>query len=122
MPPPRTSPEIQVATGGRKSFGLKGGRKPAAGVADFRPRVKRQSDRFSGAYNYSTMDVDALLDISEKFLPLDSKGWVVAAQAFGRWAEENRRPRRASRSLELKFKQVSHVMITNITYADTLHC
>lgn len=67
---------------------------------------KKQRGRAAGAHNYSSEDVDALLDILEESLPLGGHAWNSAGDDFNIWAQENGRPSRTAKSLELKFKQV----------------
>jgi hypothetical protein len=61
----------------------------------------------TGIANYSPEDLDALLDILEESLPLGGNAWNSASDEFNAWAQENGRPSRTAKSLELKFKQVS---------------
>lgn len=68
--------------------------------------VKRTKGRVAGAANYSSDDLDALFDILEESLPLGGHAWNSATDEFNAWAEENGRPTRTAKSLELKFKQV----------------
>lgn len=67
---------------------------------------KKQRGRAAGACNYSSEDVDAILDILEECLPLGGHAWNSAGDDFNTWAQENGRPSRTAKSLELKFKQV----------------
>lgn len=71
---------------------------------------KKQRGRTSGAHNYSSEDIDALLDILEETLPLGGHAWNSAGDDFNTWAQENGRPSRTAKSLELKFKQVRRNM------------
>jgi len=64
-----------------------------------------------GAANYSSDDLDGLFDILEELLPLGGNAWNSASDEFNSWAEENGRPTRTAKSLELKFKQVSFVLL-----------
>jgi hypothetical protein len=68
--------------------------------------VKKQRGRTTGAHNYSSEDLDALLDVLEECLPLGGHAWNSAGDDFNTWAQENGRPSRTAKSLELKFKQV----------------
>ncbi|KAJ8483175.1 hypothetical protein ONZ45_g14690 [Pleurotus djamor] len=67
------------------------------------PEVKKRG-RAAGAQNYSSDDCDTLLNIASEVLPLAAKGWEEVATLYNEWAEENGRPQRTARSLELKFK------------------
>lgn len=67
---------------------------------------KKQRGRAAGANNYSSEDLDALFDILEECLPLGGHAWNSAGDEFNTWAQENGRPSRTVKSLELKFKQV----------------
>ena len=67
---------------------------------------KKQRGRSAGVHNYSSEDLDALLDILEECLPLGGHAWNSAGDEFNTWAQENGRPSRTAKSLELKFKQV----------------
>ena len=76
--------------------------------------VKKQRGRATGAHNYSSEDLDALFDILEEYLPLGGHAWNTAGDNFNTWAEENGRPSRTAKSLELKFKQVrTHTYISS---------
>jgi hypothetical protein len=72
--------------------------------------AKKQKGRASGAPNYTLEDVEGLLDILSVNLPLGGRAWNTAADDFYVWAEENGRPARTAKSLEAKFKQVSHTL------------
>ncbi|KAG2138461.1 hypothetical protein DEU56DRAFT_944770 [Suillus clintonianus] len=61
--------------------------------------------RQQGAPNYNEDDIDALLDACESCLPVGAKSWNIVEATFARWANDNDRPARSSKSLELKFKQ-----------------
>lgn len=80
--------------------------KRAASSSAAQSEPKRQKGRAVGAGNYSMKDVDALLDILARTLPMGGKGWNSATDEFNEWAEENERPTRSAKSLELKYKQV----------------
>ena len=67
---------------------------------------KKPRGRATGAHNYSSEDIDALFDILEEYLPLGGHAWNTAGDNFNTWAQENGRPSRTAKSLELKFKQV----------------
>ena len=68
--------------------------------------VKKQRGRVPGAPNYTTEDINALLNILEAQLPLGAKGWNSVADEFCEWAEENERSPWTVKSLKLKFEQV----------------
>jgi hypothetical protein len=67
----------------------------------------KKRGRQQGAPNYNEDDIDALLDACESCLPVGAKSWNVVEATFAQWANDNDRPARSSKSLELKFKQVS---------------
>jgi len=67
---------------------------------------KQRGGRVTGIANYSPEDLDALLDILEESLPLGGNAWNSASDEFNAWAQENGRPSRTAKSLELKFKQL----------------
>ena len=69
----------------------------------------RHSGRATGAANYSTEDLEALLNILETELLLGGHAWNSAADDFNNWAADNGQPSRTVKSLELKFKQVRHL-------------
>jgi len=81
--------------------------------------VKKARGRATGAANYSPEDLEGLFDILEEQLPLGGKAWNSAADDYNQWAEENGRPVRTAKSLELKFKQVSVMFIFYEVYIDT---
>lgn len=68
--------------------------------------VKKPRGRATGAANYAPEDLEGLFDILEEQLPLGGKAWNSAADDYNQWAEENGRPVRTAKSLELKFKQL----------------
>jgi len=80
--------------------------KRSGAVVDLSQLPAKKRGRAFGAANYSSEDVDALLNILEDQLPLGGKAWIAAAETFNDWAKENRRPVRTSKSLENKFKQL----------------
>ncbi|KAI0054329.1 hypothetical protein BV25DRAFT_1922790 [Artomyces pyxidatus] len=87
----------------KKTAGTK--RKQAANSdSDDEPKAKR--GRPQGAGNYSVPDVDALLDLVETELPLGQRGWQRIHIRFKKWARKHRRPERALKSLETKYKQL----------------
>ena len=53
---------------------------------------KKPCSRASGAQNYSSEDVEALLDILEECLPLGGNAWNSAGDELNTWAQENSRP------------------------------
>lgn len=67
---------------------------------------KQRGGRAVGVANYSVEDLDALFNILEEHLPLGGHAWNSAADEYNTWAQENGRPSRTAKSLELKFKQV----------------
>jgi hypothetical protein len=70
---------------------------------DIKPSKK---GRPQGSGNYSQDDLKALLDLTEAELPLGQRGWKVIHVKFVQWARKHKRPERALKSLETKFKQV----------------
>ncbi|KAG1842753.1 hypothetical protein DFJ58DRAFT_645183, partial [Suillus subalutaceus] len=61
-----------------------------------------------GAPNYNKEDISALLTACGEHLPVGAKSWSAIETTFGQWADENSRPARSAKSLELKFKQLVH--------------
>jgi hypothetical protein len=72
--------------------------------------VKKRCGRAAGVVNYSSDDLDALLDILEETLPIGAKAWNAARDHFCAWAVENGRPVRTTKSLEAKYKQVFFII------------
>jgi hypothetical protein len=68
------------------------GIKRGAGTSVDEPEPKKKRGRAAGVVNYSTEDVDGLLDIVEEILPTGGKGWNTVSAEFSAWAEENGRP------------------------------
>lgn len=97
---------MKVAGARRPLSDIKGKRKAASPEPLGHADRKKQRGRASGAQNYSSEDLDALLDILEECLPLGGHAWNSAGDEFNTWAQENGRPSRTPKSLELKFKQV----------------
>jgi hypothetical protein len=75
---------------------------------------KLRGGRAAGVTNYSMEDLDSLFDILQERLPLGGNAWNLVGDEFNVWAQENSRPSRTAKSLELKFKQVSvHIFYGN---------
>lgn len=74
------------------------------------PDAKKSRGRTPGTANYSTDDLDALMDILEVSQPLGLKAWNNVADEFNQWAEGNDRPVQTTKSLENKFKQVCYFL------------
>jgi hypothetical protein len=70
-------------------------------------RTTMHGGRRPGANNYKDIDLDELLNLTERELPLGQKGWQKISSRFKTWAKANNRPVRDTKSLETKFKQVS---------------
>lgn len=70
--------------------------------------------RPKGAGNYSIDNLNALLDATEKELPLGHRGWQVIHRQFTRWARSRGRPERELKSLETKYKQACYLFIHSI--------
>ena len=70
-------------------------------------RTTGHGGRRPGAGNYKDIDLDELLNLTERELPLGQKGWQKISSRFKIWAKANNRPVRDAKSLEAKFKQVS---------------
>jgi len=87
---------------------------PSAPLSSEPAKKPARRGRQHGAPNYNEDDIDALLDACEACLPAGAKSWSAVEVTFAEWAEENERPARSSKSLELKFKQVSHNFITRL--------
>ncbi|KAH7907608.1 hypothetical protein BJ138DRAFT_1129056 [Hygrophoropsis aurantiaca] len=68
------------------------------------PKPKR--GRPFGPGNYSPSDVKALLGFIENELPLGQRGWKAVHTRFVQWARKHKRPQRALKSLETKYKQL----------------
>ncbi|KAF9790669.1 hypothetical protein BJ322DRAFT_990188, partial [Thelephora terrestris] len=51
-------------------------------------------------------EVEVLLDLVDKELPVGAKGWNVVGARFCEWAANTEHPARADRSLEIKYKQL----------------
>lgn len=81
--------------------------------------VKKPRGRATGAVNYAPEDLEGLFDILEEQLPLGGRAWNSAADDYNQWAEENGRPVRTAKSLELKFKQVSVIFIFYVVHFNT---
>jgi hypothetical protein len=61
-----------------------------------------------GAGNYALRDVKVLLDLVERELPLGQCGWQIIHRGYVHWARSHNCPVRTVKSLETKYKQVSH--------------
>jgi len=60
----------------------------------------------AGVQNYSSADVNSLLDIVEEIEPLGANMWAYVAQDFSKWAIANDRPSRDPSSLKSKFDKM----------------
>lgn len=103
IPEPKGKGKIIVAPAVSQS-----GKGKHKAVSPLRPAngKKQRGGRAAGITNYSVEDLDALSDILEERLPLGGHAWNSAADEYNVWAQENGRPSRTAKSLELKFKQV----------------
>ena len=72
--------------------------------------AKKQKGQASGALNYILEDIKGLLNILSVNLSLRRRAWNTAANDFWVWADENGCPAQTAKSLEAKFKQVSHTL------------
>ncbi|KAI6101444.1 hypothetical protein EDD16DRAFT_1716654 [Pisolithus croceorrhizus] len=59
-----------------------------------------------GAGNYSSSDMNVLLDYVEEELLLGQRGWQSVTTKFNKWAVKYGRPERKVPSLEMKYKQL----------------
>ena len=62
--------------------------------------------RRQGAGNYQDTDLNELLRLIERHLPIGANGWKRIAASFAQWARRHRRPSRDVKSLESKYKSV----------------
>lgn len=108
----QNSAELPVASQSGK------GKRKAASPLRHTDGKKPRGGRIVGAANYSPEDLDALFDILEERLPLGGNAWNSVGDEFNVWAKENNRHARTSKSLELKFKQVSIQSSFTESYAD----
>jgi hypothetical protein len=111
IPPPHRAARLRNAVSATRGKGKmpltsQGAKRGAASTDHPEPQQKKQRGRCAGSANYSSEDINALLDILEEQLPLGGKGWKMATADFCKWADENGRPARTAKSLELKLKQV----------------
>ncbi|PPQ95870.1 hypothetical protein CVT26_015609 [Gymnopilus dilepis] len=63
--------------------------------------------RRPGAGNYSDPDVQKLLDLVEKELPIGQRGWKAVHKRYTKYAEKHKRHVRDCKALENKFKQLA---------------
>ena len=106
----RTSaPDVTGKGKAEASVPLKGP-KHGASTALEEPEAKKQCGWAAGVVNYSSDDLDALLDILEETLPIGAKAWNSAGEDFCALAIENGRPACTMKSLEAKYKQVFFVI------------
>lgn len=61
-----------------------------------------------GAGSYALGDVKVLLDLVKCKLPLGQRGWQIIHHGYVHWARSHNRPVHTMKSLETKYKQVSH--------------
>lgn len=92
----------------KENVGVMKSKKRARDVIDLddEDETKTRRGRPQGAGNYSSSDVNALLDCVEEELPLGQRGWQSVAAKFNKWAVKHSRPERKLSSLETKYKQV----------------
>ncbi|KXN88383.1 hypothetical protein AN958_07392, partial [Leucoagaricus sp. SymC.cos] len=84
------------------------------------PEPKRQHGWAAGTANYSTDDVDNLLDAVEAVLPLGGLAWIEVAQIFSTRSIPLGHPERSAKLLELKFKQAT-LIFGNVTIHLQVH-
>ncbi|KAJ4497682.1 hypothetical protein C8R41DRAFT_865182, partial [Lentinula lateritia] len=65
-----------------------------------------QKGRTSGSSNYTDEDLGILFEILRCNLPLGQRAWSRCADEFNEQAEQQGRPTRLAKSLELKYKQL----------------
>ncbi|KAH7874861.1 uncharacterized protein C8R40DRAFT_1170965 [Lentinula edodes] len=65
-----------------------------------------QKGRTSGSSNYTDEDLGILFEILRRNLPLGQRAWSRCADEFNEQAEQQGRPTRLAKSLELKYKQL----------------
>jgi len=83
--------------------------------SDVEQAAGRHGGHRPGAGNYKDCDLDELLRLTERELPLGQIGWQKIGSRFKTWANPNNRPVRDAKSLERKFKQVSfHLLVSLI--------
>lgn len=63
-----------------------------------------------GVPNYSSAEVDALLDIVERILPLGAHHWARVAEQYREWAAANDGTPRDQDSLESEFDKMNYTM------------
>lgn len=71
------------------------------------PELKHAKGYTAGAANYTSVDIDLLLDAAEEVLPIRGTGWVEVEKLFNQHAKALGCPTHTLKLLELKLKQVS---------------
>ena len=69
-------------------------------------RGKRVGGRKNGSANYTTADVDALLDVVEDVEPIGAQEWAIVSSRYNDWAATSGRPLREQTSLKIKFDKL----------------
>ncbi|KAJ3804692.1 hypothetical protein F5876DRAFT_5531, partial [Lentinula aff. lateritia] len=115
-PPSKILSEIaHVATkvgGARRSVSKGKGKAKATPDVDDDDTTSRkrkrgsQKGRTSGSSNYTDEDLGILFEILRRNLPLGQRAWSRCADEFNEQAEQQGRPTRLAKSLELKYKQL----------------
>ncbi|KAJ7677171.1 hypothetical protein B0H17DRAFT_1139816 [Mycena rosella] len=104
------------------------GRKSAAKVAGIRQKTKdpkgkkrryasdsnsdtdaepaRKRGRRKGSPNFKPDEVNKLLDLVEKYLPLGQKGWKTVTHRYQKWSRSSNHPERDGKALENKYKSL----------------
>jgi len=81
----------------------------ASDLSEPEPSAKRHGGRRAGAGNYKEAELNEILNLVEKELPLGQSGWKRIHARYATWATKNKTTIRDARAIENKFKSVSDI-------------
>ncbi|TBU38995.1 hypothetical protein BD309DRAFT_1083699 [Dichomitus squalens] len=97
---PKTSKKPKAAAPPPKATTVRGKAKPAPDATE---GSKQAAGRKSGSTNYIKVELDALLNVVKKNLPIGQAAWAETTKDYNKWAQANGRPARTEKPLKTKF-------------------
>jgi len=71
-----------------------------------RPLLKKRGGRAKDQSNYSSNDVEKLLELVESILPATESQWEKVGESFQNWCSVSKRPYRPLSSLKSKYDSI----------------